>query len=74
MFEQLPDIYVDSKKYKPAPLVNVSHIIAIVMKEGKWYKDTEIHLSLSMKELIDAKSNDTFCSTKLKLINDNEVS
>ena len=36
--------------------------------------DKEIHLSLCMKELINAQSDDTFCSTILKLINETMVS
>ena len=37
-------------------------------------KDKYIHLSLSVKELFDAQSNDIFYSTMLKLINDKKVS
>ena len=37
------------------------------MKEEKG-EDEELQVSLSMKELIDAQSSDTICSTLLKLI------
>ena len=43
MFEQLPDIYVDSSKHKQAPSINVLHLSATVMKEGKG-EDKEIQL------------------------------
>ena len=35
MFEQLPDIYVDSSQHEPAASVDVSNINATIMKEGK---------------------------------------
>ena len=54
-------------KHKPVAFVNVSSVNATIMKG-------EIQLSFSMKELIDVQSNDTFCCTLLKLINDNKVS
>ena len=69
MYEQLPDIYVDSSKHEPAPSVDVSNISATIMRKEN-DKDKEIQLSLSLKEPIDTQNNDTFCSTMLKLIND----
>ena len=70
------DIYVDSSKHKPVPPVNVSSVNATEVTEVKEERDEdkEVHLSLSTKELIDAQSNDTFCSTILKLINDKKMS
>ena len=61
MFEQLPDIYVDSSKHKLVSPVNASNINATILKEEKG-EDKEIQLSLSTKELIDAKSSYPFCS------------
>ena len=69
MFKQLPDIHVDSSKHKPISPVNVLHVNATVVKEERG-KGNDTYLSLSTKELIDAQSNGTFCSTVLKLIND----
>ena len=44
MFEQLPDLYVDSSKHKPIPLVNVSNINATVMNQEKG-EDIEIQFN-----------------------------
>ena len=32
MFEQLPDVYVDSSEHEPVPSVDVSNINATIMK------------------------------------------
>ena len=52
-------MYVDSDKHKPVPPIDVSNIIASIMKDEKG-EDKEIQLSFSMKKLIDAQSSDTF--------------
>ena len=72
MFEQLHDIYVDSSKCGPVLSVDVSYIDVSVMKKEN-SKVKGIQLGLSTKELINGQSNDTFCSTMLKLMNDKEV-
>ena len=74
VFEQLPDIYVDSSKHEPVlPVnVNVSNIFATIIKEES-SKNIEIKLSLSPQELSDEQKNDTFCSTMLKFINDKKL-
>ena len=69
MFEQLPDIYVDSRKHEPAISVDVSNIDITVMKNTN-REESEIQLSLMTKEVIDEQNKDTFCSTLLKLMND----
>ena len=46
MFEQLPDIYIESSKHEPALAVDVSNIgVTIMKKENR--QDKEIKLSLS---------------------------
>ena len=65
MFEQIPDIYVDSCEHEPVPSLDVSNINATIMKKD----NNERKLSLSTKELIYKQNNDTFCSTVLRLIN-----
>ena len=76
MFETLPDIHVDSSKHIPIPFVGISNTYAInysnVQNEND--KNTEIHLSLSSKELTDIRNDNTFCATMLKIINDKKVS
>ena len=72
MFEQLPDIYVDSSKHKPVLAVDVSNISITITKQ-EFSKDKENQLSLSTKELIDEKNNNTFSSIILKLIKDMKV-
>ena len=55
MFEQLPDIYVDSSKHEPALSVDVSNTNVTIMKKEN-SKDKEIKMSLSTKELIDGQT------------------
>ena len=64
MFEELHGIYVDRSKHKPILLVNISNIKATLMKEDK-YENKEIQLLFSTREVTDAQSSDTFCSTVL---------
>ena len=50
MFEQLPDIYVDSCDHEPVPAIDISSIDdtndTVAQKEAN--ENTEIHLSLSI--------------------------
>ena len=59
MFEQLPDIHVESSKHEPFPSVNVLNINATIMKNEN-DENKKIKLSLSTKELIHAQNNHTF--------------
>ena len=75
VFEQLPDIYVDSSKCKLSFSVDLSSIDATNDTTMKMIgsKDIQVHLSLSTEELIDGQNNDTFCTTVVRLINDKKM-
>ena len=76
MLEQLPDIHADSSKCNPVPPVIISNINATNDNtvQNKGITNTEILLSLGMKELIGGQNSDTFCPTTLELIDDKKMS
>ena len=76
MFEQLPDVYVDSSKYESALCVDVSNIDDTndTIMKMECNEDTESQLWLSTEQLTDGQNNDTTsCAIVLKFTTDEKM-
>ena len=61
MFEQLPDMYVDNSKCKPAQAVNVSNLNATSdpLTKRKIIKTKKFNFHSALKGIIYGQNNDT---------------